>query len=247
MSLNDVSVIQNVKKQVRWKLSSYSSVFMTIIAVQIMASWLFFNGTSQMNSGNGELRVEISVYSLDSMLIFSMITVFIISAMLAGKHMVEENFSIVTTRLTASISTIVAQLIICVVTTCTALSSFYLSTLIMRLRKPEEPLLLQTAVEAKTLLLFFSLLVVLSAAGFFVGSFLQMNRWVIAIIGVGVVIALFIYLVPSSETTTTRLQDEEAIATNATIWFTSLKCLAMSAVIYTVTIYIRNQQEVSRR
>lgn len=245
MSLNDVSLIQNVKKQVRWKLASYSSVFMTIITVQIMASLLTLNGTSHMGSGNDELRVEISVYSLDSMLMFSMITVFIINAMLAGKHMVEENFSIVTTRLTASISTIVAQLIICVVTTCTALSSFYLITLIMRLKKPEEQFLLQTAVEVKTLFLFFSLLVVLSAAGFFVGSFLQMNRWVIAIIGIGVVIALFIYLVPSYETT--LLQDEEVIVANATVWFTSLKCLGMSAVIYAATIYIRNQQEVSRR
>ena len=245
MSLNDVSLIQNVTKQVRWKLSSYSSVFMTIITVQIMASLLFLNGTSQMGSGNAELRVEISVYSLDSILMFSMITVFIINAMLAGKHMVEENFSIVTTRLTASISTIVVQLIICVVTTCTAVSSFYLITLIMRLRKPGEQFLLQTAVEVETLFLFFSLLVVLSAAGFFVGSFLQMNRWIIAIIGIGVVIALFIYLVPSYETT--RLQDEEVIAATAAVWLTSLKCLAMSAVIYAVTIYIRNQQEVSRR
>ena len=245
MSLNDVSMMQNVKKQVWWKLSSYSSVFMTIIAVQIMASLLFLNGTGQMMSGNDELRVEISSYSLDSILMFSMVTVFIISSMLASKHMVKENFSIVTTRLTASLSTIVAQLIICFITTCTALSSFYIFAFIMRLRKSEEPFLIQTAVEVKTLLLFFSLLVVLSAVGFFVGSFLQMNRWVISIIGVGVVIALFIYLVPSYETT--RLQDEEAIATNATVWFTSLKCLAMSAAIYAVTIYSRNQQEVIRR
>ena len=245
MSLNDVSMVQNVRKQVRWKLSSYSSVFMTIIAVQIMASLLTLNGTSHMSSGNDELRVEVSVYSLDSMLMFSMITVFIISSMLASKHMVEENFSIVTTRLTASLSTIVAQLIICVITTCTALSSFYIFAFIMRLRKPEEPFLLQTAVEVKTLLLFFSLLVVLSAAGFFVGSFLQTNRWIIAIIGVVVIIGLFSYLVPSYETISS--QDEEAIAANATVWFTSLKCLAMSAVIYAVTITIRNQQEVSRR
>ena len=245
MSLNDVSMMQNVKKQVRWKLSSYSSVFMTIIAVQIMASLLTLNGTSHMSSGNDELRVEVGSYSLDSILMFSMVTVFIISSMLASKHMVEENFSIVTTRLTASLSTIVAQLIICVITTCTALSSFYIFAFIMRLRKSEEPFLLQTAVEVKTLVLFFSLLVVLSAAGFFVGSFLQTNRWIIAIIGVVVIIGLFSYLVPSYETISS--QDEEAIAANAKVWLTSLKCLGISAVIYAVTIYIRNQQEVSRR
>ncbi|MGM9945612.1 MAG: hypothetical protein ACI33M_11745 [Lysinibacillus sp.] len=245
MSLNDVSMMQNVKKQVRWKLSSYSSIFMTIIAVQIIASLLFLNGTGQMSSGNAELRVEISSYSLDSMLMFSMITVFIISAMLASKHIMEENFSIVTTRLTASLSTIIAQLIICVVTTCTALSSFYISTLVMRLNNSENTFLVQTAVEMKTLFLFFSLLVVLSAAGFFVGSFLQMNRWIMAIIGVVVVIALFIYLVPSYEMNSS--QDGEAIATNTTVWLTSLKCLGISAVIYAITIYIRNEQEVSRR
>ena len=83
MSLNDVSIMQNVKKQVRWKLSSYSSVFMTIIAVQIMASLLFLNDTSQMSSGNSIMRLEIRSYSLDIILMFSMITVFIISAMLA--------------------------------------------------------------------------------------------------------------------------------------------------------------------
>jgi len=98
------------------------------------------------------------------------------------------------------------------------------------------------AVEVETLFLFFSLLVVLSAAGFLVGSFLQMNRWSIAIIGVAVIIGLFIYLVPSYETISS--QDEEAIAR---IWLTSLKCLGISTVIYAVTIYIRNQQEVSRR
>ena len=42
-------------------------------------------------------------------------------------------------------------------------------------------------------------------------------------------------------------QDEEAIAANTRVWLTSLKCLGISAVIYAVTIYIRNQQEVSRR
>ena len=245
MSLNDVSMIQNVKKQVRWKLSSYSSVFMTIIAVQIMASLLFLNDTSQMSSGNAELRLEIRSYSLDVILMFSMITVFIISAMLASKHMMEENFSIVTTRLTASISTIVAQLIICVIAALTAVSSFYISTLVMRLNNSGVPFLVQTAVEMKTLFLFFSLLVVLSAAGFFVGSFLQMNKWIIAIIGVGVVIALFIYLVPSYEINSS--QDEEALAANTRVWLASLKCLSISAVIYAVTIYIRNEQEVSRR
>jgi len=245
MSLNDVSMMQNVRKQVWWKLSSYSSVFMTIIAVQIMASLLTLNGTSHMSSGNDELRVGVSSYSLDSILMFSTVTVFIISSMLASKHMVEENFSIVTTRLTASLSTIVAQLIICVITTCTALSSFYIFAFIMRLRKSEEPFLLQTAVEVKTLVLFFSLLVVLSAAGFLVGSFLQTNRWIIAIIGVVVIIGLFSYLVPSYETISS--QDEEAIAANATVWLTSLKCLGISAVIYAITIFIRNEQEVSRR
>lgn len=238
-------MMQNVKKQVRWKLSSYSSVFMTIIAVQIMASLLTLNGTSHMSSGNDQLRMEVSSYSLDSILMFSMVTVFIISSMLASKHMVEENFSIVTTRLTASLSTIVAQLIICVITTCTALSSFYIFAFIMRLRKSEQPFLLQTAVEVKTLLLFFSLLVVLSAAGFFVGSFLQTNRWIIAIIGVVAIIGLFSYLVPSYETISS--QDEEAIEANATVWLTSLKCLGISAVIYAIAIYIRNNQEVSRR
>ena len=245
MSLNDVSMMQNVKKQVRWKLSSYSSAFMTIIAVQIMASLLFLNGTGQMMSGNDELRVEISSYSLDSILMFSMVTVFIISSMLASKHMVEENFSIVTTRLTASISTIIAQLIICVITTCTALSSFYIFSLIMRLRKSEEQFLLQMTVEMKTLFLFFSLLVVLSAAGFFVGSFLQMNRWSIAIIGVVVIIGLLSYLVPSYETISSH--DEEAIAGNTRVWLTSLKCLGISAVMYAVTTFIRNEQEVIRR
>ena len=245
MSLNDVFIMQNVKKQVRWKILSYSSIFMTIIAVQIIASLLFLNGTGQMGSGNAELSVQISNYSLDSMLMFSMITVFIISAMLASKHIMEENFSIVTTRLTASLSTIIAQLIICVIATCTALSSFYISTLVMRLNNSENTFLAQTAVEMKTLFLFFSLLVVLSAAGFFVGSFLQMNRWIMAIIGVGVVIALFIYLVPSYEMNSS--QDGEAIATNTTVWLTSLKCLGISAVIYAITIYIRNEQEVSRR
>ena len=245
MSLNDVSTMQNVKKQVWWKLSSYSSVFMTIIAVQMMASLLTLNGTSHMSSGNDELRVEVSSYSLDSILMFSMVTVFIISSMLASKHMVEENFSIVTTRLTASISTIIAQLIICVITTCTALSSFYISTLLMRINNSEGKFVIQTAFEVKTLVLFFSLLVVLSAAGFFVGSFLQTNRWIIAIIGVVVIIGLFSYLVPSYETISS--QDEQAIAANATVWLTSLKCLGISAVIYAVTIYIRNEQEVSRR
>ena len=66
-----------------------------------------------------------------------------------------------------------------------------------------------------------------------------------AIIGVAAVIGLFIYLVPSYPTTSP--QNGETIAANTQTWFTSLKCLGIGAVIYTVTIYIRNQQEVSRR
>lgn len=245
MSLSNVSMMQNVKDQVRWKLSSYSSIFMTIIAVQIIASLLFFGGSGQSSSGNDMLRVTMINYSLDSVLMFSMITLFIISAMLASKQMTEENFSIVTTRLTASISTVVAQLIICLIATCTAFSSFYIFAVVLRVTKSEEQFLVQTAVEAKILFLFFSLLVVLSAAGFFVGSFLQMNRWIMAIIGLVVIISLILYLTPSYQTISP--QDVETISANTEIWLTSLKCLAASAVIYAVTIYIRNQQEVSRR
>lgn len=245
MSLNNVSMVQNVKNQVKWKLSSYSSVFMTIIVVQIIASLLTLNGTGQMSSGNSEVRLDIHSYSLDSMLIFSMITMFIISAMLASKHMMEENLSIVTTRLTASISTIISQLIICLIVVFTALSSFYMFALVLRLRNPQEQFSVQIAVEAKTFFLFFSLLVVLSAVGFFVGSFFQANRWTLVIIGITVIIGMFLYLVPSSQTI--NHVDRETIAADTKVWFTSLKCLAFSAVIYAVTTYFRNQQEVSRR
>ena len=245
MSLNNVSMAQNLKNQVKWKLSSYSSVFMTIIVVQIIASLLTLNGTGQMSSGNSEVRLDIHSYSLDSMLIFSMITMFIISAMLASKHMLEENLSIVTTRLTASISTIISQLFTCLIVLCTALSSFYMFALVLRLRNPQEQFSVQIAVEAKALFLFFSLLVVLSAIGFFVGSFFQANRWTLAIIGVMVFIGMFLYLVPSSQTI--NHLDGETIAADTKVWLTSLKCLAISAVIYAVTIYVRNQQEVSRR
>jgi len=245
MYLNNVSIKRNVMNQVRWKLSSYSSVFMTIVVVQIIASLLFQNSTGQMSSGNSFINVEIRYYGLDGILMFSMITVFIISAMLASKHMMEENLSIVTTRLTASISTVVAQLIICVITTCTALSSFYIFALVLRMRSSEGQFLVQTAIEVKSLLLFFSLLVVLSAAGFFVGSFFQMNRWIIVFLGVVVIIFLLLYLTSSKQTVS--YLDGEIIAENTKVWFTSLKCLGISAVIYAVTIYIRNQQEVSRR
>lgn len=245
MYLNNVSIKRNVMNQVRWKLSSYSSVFMTIVVVQIIASLLFQNSSGQMSSGNSFINVEIRNYGLDGILMFSMITVFIISAMLASKHMMEENLSIVTTRLTASISTVVAQLIICVITTCTALSSFYIFALVLRMRNLEGQFLVQTAIEVKSLLLFFSLLVVLSAVGFFVGSFFQMNRWTIVILGVVVIIFLLLYLTPSKQTVS--YLDGETIAENTKVWFTSLKCLGISAVIYAVTIYIRNQQEVSRR
>jgi len=245
MSLNNISMVQNVKNQVKWKLASYSSVFMTSIVVQIIASLLSLNSSSQMSSGNSEVMMEIHSYSLDGILVFSMITMFIISAMLASKHMMEENLSVVTTRLTASISTIVSQLIICLIVTCTALSSFYICALVLRLRNSQELFLVQIEVEAKTFFLFFSLLVILSAAGFFVGSFFQVNRWTLAILGVVVIIGMLLYLTPSSQTI--NHLDGETIAANTKVWFTSFKCLGISALIYAVTIYIRNQQEVSRR
>ncbi|WP_431028700.1 hypothetical protein [Lysinibacillus sp. LZ02] len=241
MSLNNVSMKHNIKNQVRWKLSSYSSAFMTIIAIQIISSLIFSNGTTYSSLGSAHLSLTILGYSLDGILMFSMLTLFIISTMLASKQMTQENFSIVTTRLTASISTVITQLVLCFIATWTALSSFYIFALVHRLRNSDAQFLIGRVVEVETILLFFSLLVIVSAAGFFAGSFLQMNKWIISSIGVLIVIGLYVFIATNTPTA------QEALVTNTSMWTLIFKCLIISTMIYGVAIYIRNLQEVSRR
>lgn len=197
-------------------------------------------GTGSMGSGGSSLSMNTTFYSLDGLLMFSMVVVFIISVVHANRGTLNENFSVVTNRITASVSTILMLVILCMIGTLTALSSFYIFTYLFLVLQNGNSFIGETMIPISTGLVFLTLLVLASAGGFFIGSFTNLSKWI-----VGLVAMLMIFIIQFGTFAILDMtvgNSEQGIQPN--YYFLALLFLGVAAILYGLGTLLRNRLEV---
>ena len=238
MSLNKVSATQNIFQQVKWKFSTMSTTFYSVILIQLIFMLLTFSGTGMSSSGFGGVSVEERFHSLDLLLIVSALTMILLGWMLATKGVTNYNFSVVTTRFTAHASTILFAICLCVVSTLTAFSSFYIVVFLRGLLIDIEMIMPSSMVSAESFVLFMLILVLACAAGYFMGSLIYVSK-------------LFILLLMFIAFYWTRSYIDNTSAIFNFYFETSLmdfvwKAVVTAAVLFVGAIVVKNSKEVSR-
>lgn len=126
-SIVKVSTARNILEQVKWKCKAYSSAFSTVLIVHILLSLLGGGGGGSKGYGRGFVQYQEQFYSLDSLFIFSIISCLIIGWIFASKQLSFDNYSIVTTGRTETISTFLVLCVLSLFTLISALSTLSIS------------------------------------------------------------------------------------------------------------------------
>lgn len=181
MSLTKVSLREIIKQQYAYKLKAYSQVFMSLVIIQVFAILFSQGGSATMGSSGGLIDLELSYYSSDVVIAFTLLWGFITAILITTKAYRNDDFIFVTNRLTSNLSNMLFLLTASVIGAITALMSSFIVKIIIVLFK-SEVFITGTASGAggfDLIIGFFATVLyifLVSALGYFAGTLIQLNR-----------------------------------------------------------------------
>ncbi len=242
MSSNDIRMGDNIWQQTKWKLKAYNSGFTTVVVVQILFSLFFLSvldGMTHLSTGNMYMNLQVSIFSIDGVLMFSLIACLIVSLIMASQGAWHENMSVVTTRITATLSTVVYFIILSAVATLTAVSSFYIAVWLAQQFHDTEWIASDYLLPLRTYVICFVLHLVATACGFLAGIALEKSK----LLFTGGVLAGF-FIVPYVLFWNLKGSEEISEAEPMNYYAVSSVLFMIAIVLYTLAIWIRSRQEV---
>lgn len=133
MSLNEMSLIDVVKKQLRLKFLSHHSIWLSLVGVQLFGILLSAVATSSGSSSSGNIYTTSHVYSSSFLLIMTYLWVVGTSVYLALESSNRIDYTYVTTRLSQFISNVIFLIFIAAIGAFTAYFASSLIPLVQRL------------------------------------------------------------------------------------------------------------------
>ncbi|MER1986497.1 MAG: hypothetical protein ABS948_11455 [Solibacillus sp.] len=236
MSFVKPNAWQNIWQQFCWKLSIFSPVIYSIILIQALFTLLTFDGSGMRGGGNGVVSVYEKFYSLDFLLITGVMAFLLIGWQLATKKMVDENFTIVTTRLTAHASTSLFLVFLSAFSTITALSSLYILVALRGLIGKAEILMPLMPFHLNSTVVFFLVMLMAGAGGYLLGSLVYTSKLNI----VALIVIAFFFVRNYVENVETLFN----FYVKGTMLSFSMKALATTLILYAIAIFMKNRKEV---
>lgn len=247
MYLAEVKLFDVVKKQFLYKLKAYLSVFSSLLIIQVVGMLLSMNGSGSMgmSSSNG-YSLDISYYTGDIIIIFTMLWSFISAIIMTTKAYRNDDFVFVANRFSSNLSNICFLVFASIVGGITAMLSGILLKVVMYFIL-DDGNVMGTAISFQELLLgiFVSILYVLLVAslGYLVGMLVQISKWFSVLLPA----AFFGYSILSinkngeasiiSETVTFFAQE-------TILLFFLLKVIVTAIILFYVSIILSNKMEV---
>lgn len=133
MSINELSLIDVVKKQLRLKFLAHHSIWLSLVGVQLFGILLSAVATSSGSSSSGNIYTTSHVYSSSFLLIMTYLWVVGTSVYLALESSNRMDYTYVTTRLSQFISNVIFLIFIAAIGAFTAYFASSLIPLVQRL------------------------------------------------------------------------------------------------------------------
>lgn len=236
MSFVKPNAWQNIWQQFCWKLSIYSPVIYTVILIQALFTFLTFDGSGMRGGGNGVLSLYEKFYSLDFLLITGVLMFIMMSWQLATKKMVDENFTIPTTRVTAHTSTALFLIFVSALSTVTALSSLYIIVALRGLIGDVSIIMPLMPFHWSSVVVFFLAMMMAGAGGYLIGSLLYTSKLFIALL----VVAVFLF----GRNYVDNVEYLFTFYVKGTILAFCMKAIVTTLLLYALAIFVKNRKEV---
>ncbi|WP_070119653.1 hypothetical protein [Bacillus marinisedimentorum] len=244
MFLTEARLPDIMMKQYKYKLNSYIGAFQSLMLTQLLGLLLSFSGTSSMSSGfSDSVDISIRFYTGDIIIAFTMVWAFLTGILLTTKAYRYDDFTFVTSRFTSNLSSMLFLATSSLIGAVTALLAGVLLKVIIHFTSDATPLGFQPLEDLHIGILAacFSLLL-LSAAGYFIGMLVQIHKLVAFLLPVLFVGMLVIDAKNGSEEGI--LFHIASFFADSSLGVFGLKTLLGTAILYACSIVISNRLEV---
>ncbi|WP_428908309.1 hypothetical protein [Niallia sp. Krafla_26] len=189
MSLQTISLLEVVRKQLRFKLKANIDSISSLIWIQLLAILFSFGGVSTMWSSSGTTSIEIQYFTADVVVVFTMIWSLTTAITLTTKPYRHHDFTFVTNRLSSSFSNMLFMLYANILASLTSTLSGNLISLIKYIFTPTKLYHMETNNFDIFLgfVITFLYLCLFSTLGYLIGSLTQLSKIF------AVIIPLFIF------------------------------------------------------
>lgn len=247
MSLTEVNPGSVVMKQYTFKLKAYNGLFTSMVITQVIAILFSLGGTHSTGSSSNNFSINISYYSANMIIIFTLIWAFIIAIIITGAEYKNNDFSFVTNRLTSNVSNMLFLLTASVVSGITAiLAGYFINVLVILFMEVEivvDPGADVLAVSIGLLAVILYLLL-LSSIGYLFGTLIRLQKLFAVVLPALLVGSLIISANMRDEPTILKWVNFY-IQESSFLLFT-VKVLVTVAILFGGSIVISNRMEVRR-
>jgi len=180
VSLNEVSLIDVVRKQVHFKWKSYTGIFQSLLILQILGLFISTLGEGSMSEPGYGRSISVQYYSSSILVGMTAMWLFINSMLLTTSAYREDDFTFVSTRwsrLLANFTFIISLALLGTVTSFLSMNVLKVYLFI----KNDELILTNSLTFFETissLVVLLSYLILICAAAYTIGSIIQRNKWV---------------------------------------------------------------------
>lgn len=126
MSLVKTSLMENTSKQYKYKLRSFIWVLSSMMVIQLIGMAFSFGSTMSTGGGNGIYSINVSYFSSNAVIIFTILWVFLISLQITSVTYRENEFMFVRNKTSNVFSDVLFLMTASIIGTATALLSEYL-------------------------------------------------------------------------------------------------------------------------
>lgn len=248
MSLTSVDLINIVYKQYRYKLKSFSGIFMALILVQAIGILISLNGVRTSGFSNGFYSLNVSTYNANAVIFFTLIWAFTNAIIITTKSYREDDFTFVTNRLSYNLSNILFLITVCVIGGITAMLSRGVIQVLVYFTSDIETFLaisqdLTRGEYVLGILAVILYILLFGAVGYLVGMMFQRNKLLIFMIPV-LVFGLDFIRQDNGEPTLQRIFEFYAMEQSFSLFV--VKGLSTIVIAYLISVLLTNRLEVRR-
>ncbi|MDQ0155693.1 hypothetical protein [Robertmurraya andreesenii] len=246
MSLVTANLMETVKKQYGFKLKANIDAFSSLVGIQLLAILFSLNGSGSSGTFSETLSLDVTYYSADIVVIFTMIWALVTAITITTKPYRSYDFTFVTNRLSSNLSNMLFLLTASLLGTITAVLSRYLIQVIGYFIMHNQVYLTPTTfgdiflgIAAGFLYIFC-----ISAIGYLIGTLVQVNKLFVLLVP-GLIIGS-IFLDASMQREPSLMGIFQFYLMESSILLFAIKMLLTTAFVFGLSFIILNRMEVRR-
>jgi hypothetical protein len=246
MYLAEVKLFDVVKNQFLYKLKAYLSIFSSLLIIQAVGMLLSLNGSSSMGMSSDGYSLNISYYTGDMVIIFTMLWSFISAIIITTKAYRNDDFVFVANRFSSNLSNICFLVFASIIGGVTAMLSGILLKVVMYFIL-DDGNVMGTAISFQELLLgmivstFYVLLV--ASLGYLVGVLVQISKW-FSVLLPAVFFSYLFLSINKNEEAPIILETVKFFAKETSLLFFVLKVIVTASILFYGSIILANKMEV---